>query len=199
MLYGDNRFGHQKIWTSENQIQEYPRARSEKPHSAILAIMRFVAVVITAISLVSAAPVASRYHIQLYRDPLYQGVIEDRTGTLSDACKNLASNNVASSMHWTAGTLAETITLYDGFSCTGKVLGKFKGTWNLPKFPSVIDDKSPDGPAKLPSGGEGILRDSGVDVNSSGLRSPLTVKGLGLLTSKIPVLSENTPRPPHPD
>ncbi|KAF9255658.1 hypothetical protein L218DRAFT_1008315 [Marasmius fiardii PR-910] len=103
--------------------------------------MKFVAVIIAAISLVSAAPDAFKWHLQLYRNELYQGIIEDRTGTLPQPCKNLASNNVASSMHWYAGDIARTITLYDGSGCTGKVLGKSTGTWNLPNFSSAANDK----------------------------------------------------------
>jgi hypothetical protein len=85
-------------------------------------------------------PLCSAWHLQLYRDQGYIGIIEDRSGTVGQPCKNLASKNVASSMHWDAGALNCEIVLYNEDNCGG-VLGRSRGDWNLPNFSSSANDK----------------------------------------------------------
>lgn len=46
--------------------------------------------------LLTVAPLASAWHLQVYRDELYKFVLEDRSGTLGQPCKDLAQGNKVS-------------------------------------------------------------------------------------------------------
>ncbi|KAH8157170.1 hypothetical protein CIB48_g11081 [Xylaria polymorpha] len=95
-------------------------------------------------TLLAVLPLCSAWHLQLYRDAQYFNVIEDRSGTLGQPCKNLASKNAASSMHWDAGSLNCEIVLYNDDNCKeqGGILGRSRGDWNLPQFSSGANDKT---------------------------------------------------------
>ncbi|KAK1219103.1 hypothetical protein PQX77_018187 [Marasmius sp. AFHP31] len=95
---------------------------------------------VNAFLLTTLLTTASAWHLQMYRDPNYIGIIEDRSGTLGQACKNLGPDNVVSSMHWKAGTLAGKIVLFDGKNCQGASWAT-DGDWNVAKFSSVWDNK----------------------------------------------------------
>ncbi|KAK1223389.1 hypothetical protein PQX77_013732 [Marasmius sp. AFHP31] len=82
---------------------------------------------------------ASAWHLQLYRDANYIGVVEDRKGTLDQPCKNLGSDNVVTSMHWQGGSIASEIVLYQNTNCQGPKWAT-SGKWNVPKFPSPWDN-----------------------------------------------------------
>ncbi|KAI3321013.1 hypothetical protein HD806DRAFT_504255 [Xylariaceae sp. AK1471] len=94
--------------------------------------------------LLATLPLCSAWHLQLYRDEKYIGVIEDRKGTFGQPCKNLGSKNVASSMHWDAGALNCEIVLYNDDGCKeqGGILGRSEGDWNLASFSSGANDKA---------------------------------------------------------
>ncbi|PVH97439.1 hypothetical protein DM02DRAFT_674141 [Periconia macrospinosa] len=98
-----------------------------------------------AVLLVAVIPtIVSGWRIRLYRNTQYEAssIIEDRSGTVGQPCKNLASKNVASSMHWDNGALNCNIRLFDGNDCNGAILGDAKyGDWNVPDFSSVADNK----------------------------------------------------------
>lgn len=92
--------------------------------------------------LMAVMPLASAWRLQLYRDESYRNIIEDRSGTVGQPCKNLAAGNVASSMHWDSSVLCE-IKLFNWRDCqeAGGILGRSRGTWNLPNFSSQANDK----------------------------------------------------------
>ncbi|KAK1219102.1 hypothetical protein PQX77_018190 [Marasmius sp. AFHP31] len=103
--------------------------------------MKLIAFVIAAASLASVAH--AEWHLQLYRDELYQNIIEDRKGTFPQDCKNLgaSANDQATSMHWKIGVgYGKQIVLYADKDCKGEV-GSSRGDWNLPKFSSNADNK----------------------------------------------------------
>ncbi|KAF2671868.1 hypothetical protein BT63DRAFT_422381, partial [Microthyrium microscopicum] len=91
---------------------------------------------------ITAIPLASAWHLQLYRDELYKNVIEDRDGSLGQPCKDLTGSkgNKISSMHWKANGAIRTceIVLYNWSGCreAGGILGRSRGDWNLPNFSS---------------------------------------------------------------
>ena len=93
-------------------------------------------------------PAISAWRLQLYADQQYRNILEDRSGTLGQPCKDLpaAKRNRASSMHWDADGLGfETceIVLYNWSGCreAGGILGRSEGNWNLPAFSTQADNK----------------------------------------------------------
>ena len=97
------------------------------------------------ILLLAILPLASAWHLKLYKDELYENIIEDRSGTFGQDCKNLAGtkNDKASSMKWDAGLLNKEIVLYKDKDCkeAGGILGRSKGDWNVPRFSTQANDK----------------------------------------------------------
>src|SRR5689334_13383144 len=95
--------------------------------------------------LLATLPLASAWHLRLYKDELYENIIEDRSGTFGQDCKNLggSANDKASSMKWDAGLLNKEIVLYKDKNCkeAGGILGRSKGDWNVPRFSSQANDK----------------------------------------------------------
>lgn len=93
-------------------------------------------------AVMAAAPVVSGWHLQIYAAANYIDVIEDRSGTLTQPCKNLARGNVASSLHWTPSTFAKEIILFDAKDCKGSVLFDKNTAQNVPNFATLgINDK----------------------------------------------------------
>ncbi|KAG7093117.1 hypothetical protein E1B28_009402 [Marasmius oreades] len=107
-------------------------------HTNRTTIMKFTSLV----SIVSLAAVASAWHLQLYDGELYQGLIHDRSGTLSQPCADLdaSADNKASSMHWEAGTFAGEIILFEKHGCVAEV-GRSDGDWSLAQFSSFANNK----------------------------------------------------------
>ncbi|KAF2788384.1 hypothetical protein K505DRAFT_342140 [Melanomma pulvis-pyrius CBS 109.77] len=74
--------------------------------------------------LLAALPLASAWRLQLYAAKDYVTEIEDRSGTLTQPCKNLAAGktNVVSSFHWYPGSLAKEVILFDAKDCKGNII-----------------------------------------------------------------------------
>lgn len=89
----------------------------------------------------SIIPIISAWHLQLYRDASYINIIEDRSGSLGQPCKNLpaANRDKVSSMHWDSNILC-TIVLYNYLDCYAE-LGRSTGSWHLPNFSPNANDK----------------------------------------------------------
>jgi spore coat protein U-like protein len=72
-------------------------------------------------------PAVSAWSLQLYSAANYGGtMVENRSGSTSQPCKNFYDlyNDVASSMHWNAGTALPgdcTIILYRAVNCVGEM------------------------------------------------------------------------------
>ncbi|KAH8744866.1 hypothetical protein F5882DRAFT_114899 [Hyaloscypha sp. PMI_1271] len=92
---------------------------------------------------ISATTLVSGWHLQIYAAANYQDVIEDRSGTLTQPCKNLARGNVASSLHWYPGSLASEVILFDARDCKGNVLLDVNTETHISNFQSRgINDKA---------------------------------------------------------
>jgi len=81
--------------------------------------MKLSTIYVTSISTI--IPAASTWHLQIYLAANYINVTEDRSGTLTQPCKNLARGNQASSMHWYPSSLVSGVNLYNGAGCSDLV------------------------------------------------------------------------------
>jgi hypothetical protein len=97
---------------------------------------------------IAALPLASAWRLQLYQNEQYNGIIEDRSGSVGQPCKTLPANarNKASSMKWNGdgvGPIECEIVLYNYQGCreAGGILGRSEGNWNVPRFSTQANDK----------------------------------------------------------
>ena len=97
---------------------------------------------------IAAIPLASAWRLQLYENELYNGIVEDRSGTWGQPCKNLppSARNKVSSMKWNGdgfGPIECEIVLYNWDGCreAGGILYRSEGNSNVPSFSSQANDK----------------------------------------------------------